>query len=146
MLDVNDNPHLVFEGLNAKGRPLTQADLIRNYFVMRVYVDAQEDVYQKFWRPMQESLSDSLTEFIRHYLIMKLSDTVNVNDVYFVLKDQITPDNAVSYLEGLARHATFYERLLFPDREPNETIRSALWRIRRLEVGVSYPFLLRCYA
>ena len=146
VLDVNDNPHLVFEGLNAKGRPLTQADLIRNYFVMRVHVDAQEDVYRKFWRPMQESLGDSLTEFIRHYLIMQLGDTVNVNDVYFVLKDQITPDNAVLYLEGLARHATFYERLLFPDREPNEIIRGALWRIRRLEVGVSYPFLLRCYA
>ena len=60
VLDVNDNPHLVFEGLNAKGRPLTQADLIRNYFVMRVHVDAQEDVYRKFWRPMQESLGDSL--------------------------------------------------------------------------------------
>jgi uncharacterized protein with ParB-like and HNH nuclease domain len=146
VLDVNDNPHLVFEGLNAKGRPLTQADLIRNYFVMRVHVDAQEDVYLKFWRPMQESLGEALTEFIRHYLIMELSDTVNVNDVYFVLKDQITPDNAVPYLQGLARHATFYERLLFPDREPNGLIRESLWRIRRLEIGVSYPFLLRCYA
>ncbi len=146
VLDVNDNPHLVFEGLNAKGRPLTQADLIRNYFVMRVHIDDQEDVYRKFWRPMQESLGDSLTEFIRHYLIMQLGDTVNVNDVYFVLKDQITPDNAVSYLEDLARYATFYERFLFPDREPNEVVREALSRVRRLEVGVSYPFLLRCYA
>jgi uncharacterized protein with ParB-like and HNH nuclease domain len=146
VLDVNDNPHLVFEGLNAKGRPLTQADLIRNYFVMRVHVDAQEDVYRKYWRPMQESLGEALTEFIRHYLIMQLGDTVNVNDVYFVLKDQITPENAVSYLENLARHATLYERLLFPDREPNDLIREALSRIRRLEVGVSYPFLLLCYA
>ena len=146
VLDINDNPHLVFEGLNAKGRPLTQADLIRNYFVMRVHVDAQEDVYRKSWRPMQESLGDSLTEFIRHYLIMQLGDTVNVNDVYFVLKDQITPTNAVPYLEDLAKHAVFYERFLFPDHEPNERLRAALWRIRRLEVGVSYPFLLRCYA
>jgi uncharacterized protein with ParB-like and HNH nuclease domain len=146
VLDINDNPHLVFEGLNAKGRPLTQADLIRNYFVMRVHVDAQEDVYRKSWRPMQESLGDSLTEFIRHYLIMQLGDTVNVNDVYFVLKDQITPANAVPYLEDLAKHAVFYERFLFPDHEPNELLRAALWRIRRMEVGVSYPFLLRCYA
>lgn len=146
VLDINDNPHLVFEGLNAKGRPLTQADLIRNYFVMRVHVDAQEDVYRKSWRPMQESLGDSLTEFIRHYLIMQLGDTVNVNDVYFVLKDQITPTNAIPYLEDLAKHAVFYERFLFPDQEPNELLRAALWRIRRMEVGVSYPFLLRCYA
>ena len=146
VLDINDNPHLVFEGLNAKGRPLTQADLIRNYFVMRVHVNAQEDVYRKSWRPMQESLDDSLTEFIRHYLIMQLGDTVNVNDVYFVLKDQITPANAVTYLEDLAKHAVFYERFLFPNHEPDELLRAALWRIRRMEVGVSYPFLLRCYA
>ena len=31
VLDADDNPYLVFESLNAKGRPLTQADLIRNY-------------------------------------------------------------------------------------------------------------------
>lgn len=146
VLDITDNPHLVFEGLNAKGRPLTQADLIRNYFVMRVHVDAQEDVYRKLWHPMQESLGDSLTEFIRHYLIMQLGDTVNVNDVYFVLKDQITPANAVPYLEDLAKHARYYERFLFPDHEPNESLRAALSRNRRMEVGVSYPFLLRCYA
>ena len=146
VLDVNDNPHLVFEGLNAKGRPLTQADLIRNYFVMRVHIDSQEEVYRKSWRPMQESLGDSLTEFIRHYLIMQLGDTVNVNDVYFVLKDQITTNNAVPYLEGLAKHAEFYERFLSPDLESNEPLRAALWRIRRMEVGVSYPFLLHCYA
>lgn len=145
VLDLNDNPHLVFEGLNAKGRPLTQADLIRNYFVMRIHVNAQEEVYRKYWRPMQESLGDSLTEFIRHYLIMNLGDTINVNDVYFVLKDQISPDNAIEYLQNLAEHALYYERLLFPEREQNDVIRAALLRIRRLEVGVSYPFLLRCY-
>lgn len=32
VLDLDDDPYLVFESLNAKGRPLTQADLIRNYF------------------------------------------------------------------------------------------------------------------
>ena len=38
VLDLEDNPHLVFESLNAKGRPLTQADLIRNYFFMKMLV------------------------------------------------------------------------------------------------------------
>lgn len=146
VLDVNDNPHLVFEGLNAKGRPLTQADLIRNYFVMRIHVDAQDEVYKKYWQPMQAALEDSLTEFIRHYLIMKLGDAVNLNDVYFVLKEHVTPENAIEYLNALSDHATYYERLLFPEKEPNDQIRPALVRIRRLEVGVSYPFLLRCYA
>ena len=38
VLDRDDNPHLIFESLNYKGRSLSQADLIRNYFFMRVHV------------------------------------------------------------------------------------------------------------
>jgi uncharacterized protein with ParB-like and HNH nuclease domain len=30
-LGETDDPYLIFESLNAKGAPLTQADLIRNY-------------------------------------------------------------------------------------------------------------------
>ena len=30
-----DDPYLIFESLNFKGEPLTQADLVRNYLLMR---------------------------------------------------------------------------------------------------------------
>jgi uncharacterized protein with ParB-like and HNH nuclease domain len=69
VLDTDDNAHLVFESLNAKGRPLTQADLIRNYFFMRIHVDEQEKINAKYWNPMQDALGDNLTECIRHYLM-----------------------------------------------------------------------------
>ncbi|MDE3078169.1 MAG: DUF262 domain-containing protein, partial [Chloroflexota bacterium] len=35
-LDSEDNPYRIFESLNAKGMPLTQGDLLRNYFFMRL--------------------------------------------------------------------------------------------------------------
>jgi uncharacterized protein with ParB-like and HNH nuclease domain len=38
VLERDDNPHLVFESLNAKGRALSQADLIRNCFFMRIHL------------------------------------------------------------------------------------------------------------
>jgi uncharacterized protein with ParB-like and HNH nuclease domain len=69
VLDPDDNPHLIFESLNAKGMPLTQADLIRNYFFMRIHTDQQESAYTKYWNPMQDRLGNDLTEFIRHYLM-----------------------------------------------------------------------------
>lgn len=69
VLDLEDNPHLVFESLNAKGRPLTQADLIRNYFFMKIHINKQEVIYSKYWKPMQDALGENLTEFIRHYLM-----------------------------------------------------------------------------
>jgi uncharacterized protein with ParB-like and HNH nuclease domain len=54
VLDRDDNPHLVFESLNAKGRALSQADLIRNYFFMKIHVDEQEKQYAAHWKPMQD--------------------------------------------------------------------------------------------
>jgi uncharacterized protein with ParB-like and HNH nuclease domain len=144
VLDAADNPHLVFESLNAKGRPLTQSDLIRNYFFMRVHVNQQDEIYSKYWRPMQEALGDSLTEYIRHYL-MKGGTTVRQSDVYFSLKDIVNRADAVESLKEMAKFAAYYEKLLFPNKEPNERLRGALTRLNRLEVTTAYPFLLNCY-
>lgn len=54
VLSIEDDPYLVFESLNAKGRPLTKSDLIRNYFFMRIHTDSQESVYIQYWKPMQD--------------------------------------------------------------------------------------------
>ena len=62
VLDKDDNPYLIFESLNAKGRPLTQADLIRNFFFMRIDSKLQEKVYAEHWKPMQDRLGERLTE------------------------------------------------------------------------------------
>lgn len=144
VLDPDDNPHLVFESLNAKGKPLTQADLIRNYFFMRIHVDEQESIYSRYWLPMQEALGDYLTEFIRHYL-MKDGKMVKQTDVYFSLKDIVNQGNALDYLRDLLRFSRYYEKLLYSEREENAEVRKLLSRLNRFEVNTAYPFLLNCY-
>ena len=70
--DAEENSYLIFESLNYKGEPLTQADLIRNYFFMRLAsedTERQEEIYRTLWLPMQQKLGEEmLGEFIRHYL------------------------------------------------------------------------------
>ena len=75
----------MFESLNAKGRVLEQSDLIRNYFFMRIHANNQEDIYKKYWLPMQLALNESLTEFIRHFL-MRRGSIIKQGDVYYALK------------------------------------------------------------
>ena len=53
ILDDKDNPHRIFESLNGKGRPLSQADLIRNYFFMRMEEALHQPTYRTLWQPMQ---------------------------------------------------------------------------------------------
>jgi uncharacterized protein with ParB-like and HNH nuclease domain len=144
ILTTDDDPYLVFESLNAKGRPLTQADLIRNYFFMRIDTDNQQSVYNQYWEPMQIILGENLTEFIRHYLT-KSGVAVKQSEIYFEIKDRIHKSDALLYLQDLHKFAEYYAKLLNPDREEKETVRKYLHRINRLDVGTVYPFLLNCY-
>lgn len=145
VLDVGDNPYLVFESLNAKGRSLTQADLIRNYFFMRIHVNSQEEIFQQYWQPMQEGLGNNLTEFIRHFLMRK-GGIVKQTDVYYSLKENVNSENVVSYLQELNRFSTFYEKLLNPEKEPVKLIKKYLIRLNRIEVTTAYPMLLTGYS
>ena len=147
VLDRDDNPHLVFESLNAKGRALSQADLIRNYFFMKIHVDEQERLYGACWTPMQDRLGENLTECIRHFL-MKDGGVIKQGEIYFALKeraDEKSPQQIVEYLQEITRFAGYYARLLTPSLEPSASISHQMHRLNRIEVTTAYPFLLNIY-
>jgi uncharacterized protein with ParB-like and HNH nuclease domain len=145
VLDADDNPYLVFESLNAKGRPLTQADLIRNYFFMRIHFDKQDEVYKTYWHPMQTALNDDLTEYIRHYL-MRGGNIIKQGDVYYALKENVSTTNAVEYLKELKRFSVYYQRLKYPEFEPELELQKHFRRLNRIEVTTAYPLLLNFYS
>ena len=144
ILGQEDDPYLVFESLNAKGLPLTQADLIRNYFLMKIHDNEQEEVYSRYWEPMQDALKEDLTEYIRHYL-MKNGVIVKKDDIYRVLRERILEGNPLRHLQELARFAQYYQKILNPSLEENKVIQRALSRIKQLDITTTYPFLLNCY-
>src|SRR5207302_7780937 len=57
-LSADDNPYVIFQSLNGTGAALTQADLIRNYFFMRLPYERQQAAYDSIWLPMQEALTE----------------------------------------------------------------------------------------
>lgn len=144
VLDKDDNPYLVFESLNAKGRPLTQADLIRNYFFMRIHVNNQEEIYNKYWLPMQNALNESLTEFLRHFL-MKDGQVIKQDDIYYVLKEKVNESNALQYLAELKKYSNFYQKFKFPEYEEEPKLQKMFERLNRIEVTTAYPLLLNIY-
>jgi uncharacterized protein with ParB-like and HNH nuclease domain len=144
VLDNEDNPYLVFESLNAKGRPLTQADLIKNYFFMRIHLDQQNEVYSRYWQPMEARLGDKLTDYIRHYLMMDGS-IVKQNDVYHSLKEKVDQNNAIEYLGNLSKTSVYYQKMIAPENETNISVKKYLQRLNRIEVTTAYPLLLNFY-
>ena len=144
VLDPDDNPYLVFESLNAKGRKLEQADLIRNYFLMVIHVDEQEKIYNELWFPVQELLQESLTEFIRHFL-MKDGGNIKQNEIYYTIKNQINSQNVKEQLKEIYTYSTYYDKILHPKNEQNPYIQKYLIRLNTFEVTTAYPLLLYFY-
>jgi uncharacterized protein with ParB-like and HNH nuclease domain len=145
VLASDDNPYLVFESLNAKGRPLTQSDLIRNFFFMRINSELHDDVYQEYWKPMQDFFEDTLTEYIRHYLMRK-GKFVRKNDVYIELKKSVNPENAIEQIKKLHRYSNYYKCMTNPEIVEDYSVQKAISRLNELEAKTSYPFLLNMFA
>jgi uncharacterized protein with ParB-like and HNH nuclease domain len=48
------DPQLIFESLNSTGLELSQADLIRNYLLMRLPEKEQTKLYETYWSKIEE--------------------------------------------------------------------------------------------
>ncbi len=146
-LSDSDDPYLIFESLNFKGSPLEQADLVRNYFLMRFAVNEQQAVYENLWLPMQNRLGTSLTEFMRHFLGAEGED-VRKGDVYASIKRLVTNDEANSVKILMTRMellSVLYSRIATSSLEPNARLRNYFEYFRRLDFGTVYPLLLALY-
>jgi uncharacterized protein with ParB-like and HNH nuclease domain len=152
-LSDDDDPYLIFESLNFKGEPLTQADLVRNYLLMRFRhsVSAggeQERVYSKYWIPLENTLSSNLTEFLRHYT-MKDGDDIKQGGIYAAIRNKLKNMGSIDLVEAeaasLLRFGEFYSKFLQPNEEKLSEIRHHLENIKEVQVSTSYPLLLRLF-
>lgn len=146
-LEDADNEYRIFESLNGTGTPLTQADLLRNYFFMRLPNTHHEEIYESVWLPMQELLGGALEDFFR-YQYMSTGQFVREADVYQAWKkrlDPLGPDELAERLKDLARNARVYRRFIAPRTEPDAKIARGLARLNRWGGQTFYPFLLNMY-
>ena len=146
VLDANDSPYRIFHSLNGKGVPLTQADLVRNHFFMLTPVEDQEVAYKDFWLPMQDSLGNTLTDFMWRF-ITKDGTSVKQNGVYDAIRRRTLQksSDAVDILMDMKIYSEYYRKVVNPAKEPNNEIRIRLDHLNRWEVKTSYPLLLNLY-
>ena len=156
-LNRDESPYRIFESLNGKGKPLTQADLVRNYIAMRLPADDQERVFGAQWAKVESALQErrevgrsrlgELTAFLRHYLAMRTGVLCSEGHVYARFRDRAerefsTDDTFMTEVGVLAQFAAYYDRLLRPEHESDPKVRLALSRLSVLEVSTAFPFLL----
>ena len=147
-----DDPQLVFESMNATGKGLSQADLIRNYALMGLEPDKQERLYKDYWRKMELSFgqeySEPLDDFVRYFLIMKTKDEQG-GGIYEKFKSyhrNICGD-IEEILREMKKYSEFYNTVSLGGEE-DPALNAAFKELtgdKGLNVKTTYPLLLKLY-
>lgn len=148
-----DDPQLVFESMNATGKKLSQADLIRNFVLMDLPPARQEQLHEGYWFPMERLFQGDdekrFDEFVRHYLTAKTNSTPRLAEIYdafkaYAIEQESTGTSRDDLVVELSRHATWFANMALSN-EPDARLKRRFVEVDQLAT-VTYPFQLRLCA
>ena len=136
--------------MNSTGLALSQTDLIRNYVLMRLPVEQQTRLYQKYWFPMEQSYGNEyellFNSFMRDYLTIKQTEIPRKDGVYEAFKHFV--DTCGRSIEEIVadifEFSSYYSKMTL-HKEADKNLNEAFMRLSQLKVDVCYPFLLPVY-
>lgn len=149
-----DDPQRIFESLNSTGLALSQADLIRNYILMGLEPKEQVRVFENYWEVIENNAKEEnsqeskVSDLIRDFLTIINKKIPNKGNVYEEFKAKFKNRDLLFYqdtLQKIKEYSIIYNKLLNPKNESDCDIRRELMSIRKLEINVSYPFLIQVY-
>ena len=149
-----DNPHRIFETMNACGRDLTCADMIGNFILMPLDRERQERLYADHLRPIEcgferHGSNEHFDAFIRHCLTLRTGEVPKQGEEYAVFRTHARsrrvqdagPETLASDLRTCADHY----RAIVLGEEPDAELAQAFGELVRLDIKPVWPFLLHLY-
>jgi hypothetical protein len=160
-LHEDENAQEIFETLNARGTPLTAADLIKNYVFQRLQEGGAdvESAYEEHWKDFETAFWEMEVSvgrlryprsaiFLNHWLVAMTGEEVVAREVFARFKSYCTfdaPEPMVKVLGAIDRAAGVYRKFIEDSSHPNGPIdRVALFGYRTgvLESEVIKPLIL----
>ena len=148
-LGVNDNLHVIFETLNARGTRLLESDLIKNYVVSRVRHEDQGDIWGEldndWWRDevSQGRLFLPRIEVLTNYwLTMRTASEVSSTRLFRHFTDY-SKNMDVSAVMSDVKYALAQYRAFSVSNDLSAEEKLFRYRIQVMETGVITPVLLR---
>ncbi len=140
-----DNPQLIFESINSTGLSLSQGDLIKNFILMDLLPEDQENIYKKYWKHLEETLTqfNQLDVFFKHFLTIKTKMIPNENKIYNEFKIFRNNSSASIYeiVEDIYQYFINFEKIL-KNRFEDEKISKSMKNLKSLKNKVVDPLLM----
>ena len=136
---------IIFETLNARGKNLETADLLKNYIFSR---SNDINIAQVKWREMLDNLDKAdATKYIRHYWNSCHAFTREKELYKIISKLATTPKECVELLDNLNKFSSFYHDLAYPSDEmigfkSSGNIEANLLILKTLKASTYYPIIL----
>ena len=143
-----ENPQEIFESMNSLGKPLSLADLVRNYLLLGLDADTQSLLYSKYWLAIENKIPGLVSNFIRDYMqaherraYHKASEN-NYKELYSIFKSIFSSMDTQQLLGELAEYAEIYSYIIPGGTTGDKRIDAELRDIERLNVTTAYSFLM----
>ena len=94
-LDANAEPQVIFETLNARGTPLLQADLVRNYMILKAKAEGLDEnefnrkwlvpLSQPYWQEevrFGRLVRARFEQFLYYWMMMRTAKDLRLDDVF----------------------------------------------------------------
>lgn len=152
-ISKDDYPQKVFESINATGAKLTASDLIRNYILMPIESDRQEQYYDNYWKRIEklvDSDSKKLEAFFRFFLIAKRQTAINKNAVYYSFTEWFEKNVETKTVEGIFKeiveYADSYNRIYRAKLEAlDRQLQPGIEEFRFILSEMPAPFLIEMF-
>ena len=149
-LSPQDDPNVIFETLNARGTPLEQSDLIKN-FALSGAEDRESDIWANldddWWRDEVRQgrlFRPRLDMLLNYWLAMRTGSEVSPSRVFDVFRNYIRDQQIGEAMSQVKRDLANYRRFQAGDRSAEENL--FYYRTRVMQVGVITPVLLQLLA
>ncbi|MEN6433014.1 MAG: DUF262 domain-containing protein [Smithella sp.] len=148
-----DDPQMIFESLNSTGLDLTQADLIRNFVLMRQDEEVQAQLYQDYWQPIELAFDaryrTEFDKFVRDYLMLQVrpSKQFRADEIYQQFRSyfyEAVKNKSIESILGDLKQSGHYFVAFSLSKEANARLKEAFQRLRFL-VEVASPLILKLY-
>jgi uncharacterized protein with ParB-like and HNH nuclease domain len=148
-----EKPQEIFESMNSLGKPLSLADLVRNYLLLGKSSDQQNSLYHNFWLKIEQNLTGdnktfSVSAFIRDYMQLvdntsykKATDT-NHKELYRDFKDLFGNDNHEQLIKKLAEYSNEYAIMAGYKSSRNDKIDLKIADLKVIESSGFNSFIL----
>ena len=153
-LDQDEEPHIIFETLNARSEPLKQSDLIKNTIMYEAGVIDDDQKARELWGMFEDqwweedtgekSKSVHIDRFLNYWMVMRKREYVTVERVAsefrnYIQEEQPDIKNVTTDIKCTGK---IYKNL---EEEKIPEIEIFLKRIKIMKLGAVTPLLLRLY-